>query len=366
MKLFRCQACGQLLYFENTVCEKCGRRLGYIPDLDALSALQEEGRESGSWKALATVGTRLRSGARGDRDQPYRFCANARYNACNWLIRADRSDAYCTACRHNRTIPDLGVPENLARWQKLELAKHRLFYTLLRLGLPVPTRAEDREGLAFDFLADPPCQESPRVLTGHDNGLITINVGEADEAERERMRSAMGEPYRTLLGHFRHEVGHFYWEQLVRKRGNLDGFRNLFGDEREDYGKALQRHYAQGATTGWQKSFISTYATSHPWEDWAETWAHYLHILDTLEMASAFGMRIRPKVSEGSELAAVIDEDPHEASEIDQLIAGWLPLSFAVNSLNRSMGQPDLYPFILSAQVIEKMGYVHALVRAEA
>jgi hypothetical protein len=344
MKLFECQHCNQLLYFENVLCERCGHRLGYLPEKVTLTALEAEGED---WKALAD-------------GQLYRFCANAEHGACNWLVPTDSEDRLCAACKHNRTIPDIGVPENLGRWRRLELAKHRLFYTLYRLQLPVPTREEDPEGLGFDFLADPP--SGPKVMTGHDHGLITISLAEADDAQREKLRQEMGEPYRTLLGHFRHEVGHFFWDRLVRDRDRLDSFRALFGDEQEDYGEALKRHYADGAPADWQSRFITAYASSHPWEDWAETWAHYLHIVDTLEMARAFGLRVEPRVTEGSELETEVDFDPHRVRSAKRLIDAWLPLTFAVNSLNRSMGQDDLYPFVMSPPVIEKLGYIHDLV----
>ena len=299
-----------------------------------------------------------------------RFCSNAGRDACNWLIPAESADAFCAACAHNRTIPDLSDVANEARWRRLESAKHRLFYTLLRFRLPLPRRPADPHGLVFDFLSDPPTGGSPPVMTGHDSGLITINVAEADDAEREGRRAAMGELYRTLLGHFRHEVGHFFWERLVRDRGRLDGFRALFGDERRDYRQALDAHYANGAPADWQARHVSSYASSHPWEDWAETWAHYLHIVDTLETARAFGLQVRPQIGPGSgsdpALHATIDGDPYLAHRIETLIDDWLPLTFAVNSLNRSMGQPDLYPFVLSPPAIEKLGYVHATIRGTA
>jgi hypothetical protein len=171
----------------------------------------------------------------------------------------------------------------------------------------------------------------------------------------------MGEPYRTLLGHFRHEIGHYFWDRLIggnqKKRA---AFRACFGDERADYAAALARHYAQGAPPGWQDEFVSAYAASHPWEDFAETCAHYLHIVDTLETARAFGVRIAPRVARG-ELLAVVDFDSHNAGSITQLIDAWLPIAFAVNSLNRSMGQPDLYPFVLAPRTIEKLGFIHVL-----
>ncbi len=346
MKLFECQACGQLLYFENTRCESCRRQLGFLSWTQEVTALEPEGEY---WRSLA------------EPKRTFRFCVNAEHDACNWLIPADSPDAYCTACRHNRIIPDLSLPENVERWRRLEIAKHRLFYSLLKLRLPLATRAEDPRGLTFEFLADPaePTPQSPRVLTGHDNGLITINIAEADDVERERRRHAMGEPYRTLLGHFRHEVGHHYWNVLIENDPSIEHFREIFGDERRDYGEALKAHYANGAPADWQNHFVSSYASAHPWEDWAETWAHYVHIVDTLETASAFGLRVRPRITRGPELSAAIEFDPHAEPDLNRLIGAWLPLTFAVNSLNRSMGQPDLYPFVLAPEVIGKLHFVH-------
>ncbi|CAH2601163.1 zinc-ribbon_6 domain-containing protein [Rhodovastum atsumiense] len=352
MKLFKCQACDQLLYFENTKCERSQHRLGYLADAALLSALEEE---QAGWHALGRPG------------RTFRFCANAAHDACNWLVPAGSAEAFCASCRHNRTIPDLTSAENLRRWRKLEIAKHRLFYTLLRLGLPLANRVDDPEhGLVFDFLADAPDPTGPKVLTGHDNGIITINVKEADDKEREAMRAQMREPYRTLLGHFRHEVGHYFWDVLVRDGGFLDAFRERFGDERQDYDAALQKNYREGPPADWQEHFVSTYASCHPWEDFAETWAHYLHIVDTLEMAASFGISVRPRITRDPDLATEIDFDPHQAKDVETLVEAWLPLTFAVNSLNRAMGQPDLYPFILSAEVIDKLGFIHRIVHASA
>lgn len=349
MKLFACQSCHQLLYFENTLCERCGRALGYLPERGDLTALEPA---QGIWRPLAKV------------EGLYRYCANFAHGACNWLVAADAHEDFCLACRHNRTIPDLSLAENVAPWQKLELAKHRLIYSLLKLRLPLISKVDDEAtGLAFDFMADSPAAGGPKVLTGHDNGLITINLAEADDAERERRRSELGEPYRTLLGHFRHEVGHYYWDRLVRDAGRLEEFRALFGDEREDYGAALQTHYANGPAPDWQSSFVSSYATAHPWEDFAETWAHYLHIVDTLETAKAFRIKVDPEAIRGDELAAEVDFNAYKVDDFDKIMEAWLPLSFAVNSLNRSMGQPDLYPFVLSPKVIEKLSYMHRLLR---
>jgi hypothetical protein len=350
MKLFRCQNCGQVLYFENTVCERCSHRLGYLLDLATLSALQPHGT---LWRPLAQPRRTMR------------FCENATYEACNWLVGADSDSAFCLACRHNRTIPDLSIDDNALRWRKLELAKHWLFYTLLRLGLQPKSRSEDQEGgLAFDFLADSPSPTAPKVLTGHDNGLITIAIDEADDAERERRRALMHEPYRSLLGHFRHEVGHYFWDVLIRDGGNLAQFRKVFGDDTQDYGAALAAYYENGPPPDWQETFVSAYASAHPWEDWAETWAHYLHIVDTLEMAAAFGIRVQPRLTREEMLSAEIDLDPYQTGSIQEIIDAWLPLTFAVNSLNRAMGNQDLYPFVLSPTAIGKLGFVHEVVHA--
>jgi hypothetical protein len=346
MRLFKCQHCGQTLFFENTRCEKCGRELGYLPDLGELSAVEPDGA---SWRALAVTP-----------DKRYRFCENWEMRGCNWMVDVAQDNALCQACQHNRTIPDLANPDYHRRWQKLEAAKRRLIYTILKLDLPHPTVAsDDPEPLVFDFLADPPDTSQPKVMTGHANGVITISLSEADDAEREKLRTQMNEPYRTLLGHFRHEIGHFYWDKLVAERNDLDACRAIFGDDRQDYGEAIQRHYAERAPGDWQQSFVSAYATMHPWEDFAETWAHYLHIVDTLEMASAFGIKIDP---DGVDMDAQIDFDPHKVRRIETLIDAWLPLTYAVNSLNRAMGLPDLYPFVLFPAVIDKLRYIHKIV----
>ena len=347
MRLFKCQSCGQILFFENQRCARCGHRLGFLPQLCALSALEPI---EGGWQALADPGA------------AWRFCANAEHGVCNWLVPAGSKERFCAACRHNRTVPDLSVAENLAAWSKMELAKHRLFYTLLRLRLPTPNRVDDPErGLVFDFLNDPG-PDGPKVMTGHDEGQITLAVAEADDAEREARRARMGEPYRTLLGHFRHEVGHFYWDMLVRDGNRQEAFRAVFGDERDDYGGALQRYYAKGPSPDWQDRHVSAYSTSHPWEDWAETWAHYLHIVDGLETASAFGFAVHPEIDSEGVLQAETALDPYEATRFDRLAEVWLPLTIALNAMNQSMGLNDLYPFVLSPAVIGKLGFIHDVV----
>jgi hypothetical protein len=237
-------------------------------------------------------------------------------------------------------------------WAEVEKAKRRLVYSLDRLNLPIVSKHDDPErGLSFDIKAD---EGSTRVLTGHADGLITLNLGEADAVWRERMRQQLKERYRTLLGHFRHEVGHYYWEVLIRDTPALDAYRALFGDERQDYAKALERHYSRGALENYSDSFITPYAASHPWEDWAETFAHYLHMRDTLETAQHFGF------------CSVRLERVSIVSDFDSVLAEWTELTIALNALNRSMGHPDAYPFAISPTVRDKLTFVAEILRDAA
>lgn len=352
MKLFTCGACGAPQHFEATACDTCGKRLGFAPRRRALVALELD-------ETLWRPAERQRASA----DEAYVFCANAAYGACNWLVPAEEAGAerFCLACRHNRTIPDLALGDHIARWRKLEEAKKRLVYTLVALDLPLTRRPEDPNGLAFDFLADPP--DAAPVTTGHTQGLVTIALAEADDVEREARRHAMREPYRTLLGHLRHEVGHYYFEKLVVERDAIEAFRTLFGDERTDYAAALARHYEVGPPADWAERHVSAYASAHPWEDWAETFAHYLHMVDTLETAAAFGLSLSPREPGAEDLAAHVAFDPHDDGAFGRLVAAWGPLTFAVNALNRSMGQGDLYPFAMPPPAVEKLAFVHARVR---
>ncbi len=351
MKLFRCQVCDNIIYFENRTCGRCGHRLGYIPDLGIMSPLEPAGDPN--WTPVGADGT------------PRRFCANADYDACNWLIPAGAPDRLCLACRHNDIIPDLSNAAHVAAWREIEFSKHRLFYSLLRWGLPLETRAENPvHGLAFDFLADPPNAGGQKVMTGHEDGLVTIALAEANPAELERRRSELDETYRTVLGHFRHEVGHHFWDVMVRDDDNrLEAFRSIFGDETQDYNAALQRYYQEHAPANWQENFVSAYATSHPWEDFAETWAHYFHIVDTLDTANAFGLSIAPAIDREGGHMAHVDFDPYVEGDIAQIVEAWTPVAVAMNSMNRAMGRPDLYPFVLGPPVIGKLGFIHALVR---
>jgi hypothetical protein len=350
MKLFSCPHCGQRLYFENTACLACGKVVMYEP----------------------MRGSFVLAG-----DESLFQCVNATECDCNWAAQPDTP--FCLACSLNQTIPDLSVDGNRSRWARVERAKRRAVYGLLAFGLEVAPKPEpgSEAGLAFDFLADPigPGPGGERILTGHDNGLITLNVAEADSPQRERMRVEMGEHYRTLLGHFRHELGHYYWDLLIRDDPAwLDAFRSQFGDETVDYEESLQRHYNAGAPADWQSSHISAYAASHPWEDWAESWAHYLHITDTLEMVQSLNMSLGQIDTVEANTLPVSDPGGGAAeagggratSAFDLILERWLVLSEASNSINRCMGLPDLYPFVISPPTADKLRFVHRLLTDKA
>ena len=353
MRLFSCQSCSQILFFENTRCERCQHTLGYWPETATLSALEVAPDSTGdTWTALGVEGG------------PFRLCRNAQHGVCNWLVDAIAGQPMCAACRHNRVIPELNKPDHRLAWRKIEVAKHRLFYTLFRLGLVQSVEiVGGPEPLAFKFLADIPNTPGAKIMTGHHNGVVTIALSEADDVERETRRKLMNEPYRTLVGHFRHEVGHYYWDKLVRDGERLDECRAVFGDDRLDYQTALTQHYQQGAPLDWQLNYVSAYATCHPWEDFAETWAHYLHIVDTLELAQAYDLKLSPAVDKDGEFNVAYGADPYNAPDIHALIKVWLPVSTALNTFNRTMGKDELFPFILSSGVIEKLGFMHRLLR---
>jgi len=356
MKSFHCQVCGQLIFFENAQCLRCLNTLGYLPELEVMSAL--EGTGNGLWRAIAQeAGAGL-----------YKSCRNSLdWHACNWMLPANSDFEYCLSCRLNKTIPDLSEPANLDYWRKLEQGKRRLIYSLMRLGLPVVAkRQEDDDGLAFEFLrtVDVPMldEDEPPVMTGHKNGMITVNVTEADDLERERIRLHLNEMYRSVLGHFRHESGHYYWQRLISNSPQLSQFRALFGDETQDYQTALKSYYKQGPVSRWQSSFISAYASSHPWEDWAESWAHYLTIVDALETASHFGVVV--SIERSHNLFPPVDS--YRTASFDEMLNQWLPLTYAVNSINRSAGHHDLYPFVLPPPAVAKLQFVHQVIKAAA
>lgn len=295
----------------------------------------------------------------------YRLCANyTQYDVCNWAVPAHEHNSLCAACRLTTVIPDASDSAQRNAWFKLETAKRRLVYSLMMLGLPLSTKAENpQQGLAFEFKTPGITPDAQPVLTGHAGGTITINTLEADDAEREKRRTELHEPYRTLLGHFRHEIGHYYWDLLIAGSARLEPFRQLFGDEQLDYGAALKAHYDNGAPPDWQQRYVSAYCSSHPWEDWAETWAHYLHMADTLQTAAACGLRLRPGHKDEPSLRTT---PAAQHSPFDPLIADWFAVTYVLNSLNRGVGQGDAYPFVLAAPAIEKLRFVHETIRSRA
>jgi hypothetical protein len=359
MKTFRCDNCGHPLFFENVTCLQCGSALAFLPDRLALCAVEPvPGKEQeGLWR-------RKTQQRRKSDSREYRLCRNhVEHQACNFAVPSGDPNPLCVSCRQTRILPDLSLPENHDRWYRIEVAKRRLFYTLAKLGLASVNPPEgQRDGPLFQFLADLPGQQ---VMTGHCEGVITLNISEADDEERVKRRVALHEPYRTLLGHLRHESGHYYWDRLIQASGRLEEFRQIFGDESADYGQALDAYYSgRGAAAGWQASHVSAYATAHPWEDWAETWAHYLHMVDLLETASSYGTRLVVPGNDADEVEEVTNPFETQAADFDQLVDQWIPLTLLLNSLNRSLGQDDAYPFALTKKALDKLRFVHNMIHS--
>ena len=339
MIYFNC-TCGNALFFENSICLQCGSTVGYEP---------------GANKMMPTGGDWL-------------MCRNGvEFGVCNWLVPA-KAGGYCEACRLNHTVPDLTQAGNLDAWRKMEVAKRRTIYTLARLGLTPAGRLERSDGVAFDFLMPTP---GLRVTTGHENGLITLNILEADDLYRERERHSLGEPYRTLVGHFRHELGHYYWDRFFlppEAAPLLEECRALFGDERADYATALAQHYANGPVPTWPDTHISSYAASHPWEDWAETWAQCLHIMDGAETARAFGWASEsvPLPFTPFRPSAVCAGGAGNDGDFLQMLNGWAKLAPALNELAASMGHATMNPFVFSEAAVRKILFVHKMVATAA
>ncbi|MEE4300334.1 MAG: putative zinc-binding metallopeptidase [Pseudomonadales bacterium] len=320
MRRFECPCCGARLYFENSRCLECDTDVGFSPERLAMLALREG-----------------------------RACAQRTGAAlCNWMLEDAAPGPLCASCALTRTLPDLSAPGAAERYRVVEQDKRRLCFTLLRAGL-----GEAMRELRFDVLADPVAVAGgmPSVSTGHLDGLVTLSLAEADPGYRERMRMQLAESYRTVLGHLRHESGHFFFPRLVAAHGDrLARFRALFGDEREDYEAALQAHHA-GVHRGDPSAHVSDYASAHPHEDWAETWAHLLHILDTLESARSLGL----DAGDGP-----ID-DPWDCPDIKRLLAQFAPVVEALNELNRALGHADAYPFAPGPGAIDKLAFAHGV-----
>ncbi|WP_319454025.1 MULTISPECIES: putative zinc-binding metallopeptidase [unclassified Mycobacterium] len=336
MRDFNCPNCGQRLSFENSVCLSCRSRLGFSLADTALLVIApgDESEHAGAVDESA-----------------YRLCANLHIAECNWLVERGPVVRLCASCALTRTRPSDTDPKAMAAFAAAEKAKRRLIAELQELKLPIVGRDVDTQyGLAFDLLSS----DREKVLTGHHNGVITLDLAEGDDVHREQLRIAMAEPYRTLLGHFRHEIGHYYFYRLIDPSPDYtQRFTELFGYPNADYQAALNRHYNEGAPAGWEKTFVSSYASMHPAEDWAETFAHYLHIRDTLDTSAAFGF---------APAGATFDRRSLGPSGFDTIIELWLPLAWGLNMVNRSMGKDDIYPFVLPPAVLEKMRFVHTII----
>lgn len=348
--------CNQVLFFDNSQCLRCHSRLGYDPIAGHLGVV--DGDEFGEMSfADGRIGT-------------FRRCANLKQAACNWLIPSGDLSDLCTSCRLTTVRPPDGAHDALIGFADAEAAKRRLIHQLNGLGLQVIGKIDDVErGVAFEFRLPAP---GDQVMTGHDGGIITLDLSESDDAHREKVRQDLGEPYRTVLGHLRHEIGHYYWPRLVVDGGHTDAFRTLFGDETIPYQEALDSHYGSvagptDATSGtgdaaWVGTHVSEYATMHPWEDWAETFAHYLHIRAGLDTAASFGFVLgEPALSASREALA----DGTGAS-VGPMVQSWLGTTLVMNAMSRSLGTGDHYPFVLSPTVIEKLDFVHRMVGSAA
>lgn len=358
MKVFQCDHCGSGVFFQNDQCVTCGSALGFLPDSLEMAALEPEDSSGTSSPNLASPHLRFMALGR-----VYRACRNGNeQRVCNWMIPEEDPQGLCLACRSNRVIPDLSRPGNWERWSKIELAKRRSLYSLLALGLSISAQPEERRpALQFQFLDHIPGQ--PPVVTGHASGCVTFDIAEADDAEREQRRVKLHEPYRTLVGHFRHELGHYFWDRWIDGTRQITPFRNLFGDESAPYAESLDTYYRLGPKANWSSSMVTAYASAHPWEDWAETWAHYLHIADSLEVAKDFGISLRPRIQGLQSMDAKEIPSVHEACGFKQLLEQWIPLAVALNSIHRSVGQAETYPFVLPAPVFRKLEFIHSLVR---
>ncbi|WP_260986195.1 putative zinc-binding metallopeptidase [Bordetella genomosp. 13] len=355
-RAYQC-ACGRRIFFRNTQCLACKASLGYVASRRTVYPLLP-GPGPQTWRIVADED--------GD-SRPYRRCANfATAAACNWLLEPGEGHAmhFCRSCRLNRTIPDLSQARNPPLWLGMERAKRRLVSQLIGLGLPVASKVSEdpRHGLAYDFLCNAAGQ--PRVMTGHADGIITINLEEADDAARERIRIDMGEPYRTLLGHFRHEVGHYYWDRLVRDKPWQQDGRRLFGDERQDYRAALDANYASGPPADWRLRYVSAYASIHPYEDWAETWAHYLHLRDTLDTAVSYGIAGAEDDDERAAFGPVDlwRRDLSNGLAFLDILNRWVRITSVMNEMSRAMGQHDFYPFVLPHAAVAKLHFIHCVV----
>jgi len=334
----RCPHCRHFLYLDSLICPSCDAELGY--------------------HMLSRQFFGLRNNQVVIEDRTWYTCSNREW-ACNWLVRDDAPAGRCFSCRLTRTRPAANDTVALEKLASTEEAKRRLLLQLGSLGLPIVGWDLKPGGLGFDLISS--LTDGRRVMIGHANGIITIDLAESLDDRREALRVRLGEPYRTILGHLRHEVGHYYQGVLLTDDVSWDRCREIFGDERASYQDAIKHHYAFGAPAGWHESFISEYATMHPWEDFAETWAHYLHITGTLQTAAAIGISLDATVTNLRD-ADVVPRESYESEPIQRLLTDWEWMSQAFNRINRSMGFRDLYPFEIVPAVRKKLAFMHEIV----
>lgn len=353
MRPYSCPRCRQAIFFENSTCLNCSATLGYDPVGLQMRAFDSTEPDA-PWHEI---------GARPD-NTGWRPCrSRLDFSACNWMVAPDDPHELCLSCRLTATRPDLSVEGHVRQWAEYEQAKRRLIYGLIRLGLPPQpkTSPDDRLGLAFHFLASQPGQ--PRVLTGHEDGSITLSLDEADDVHRESVRASFGEPWRTLLGHLRHETSHYLqYRWIATDVQATEQFRAVFGDERADYDQALARHHQAGPPPGWEQQYISAYASAHPHEDWAETCAHVLLVLDAIETAQSWGLSLSGPTARAEPAAA--DLQVRHWDEL--LVSQWLPVAQFLNAMNRSIGVRDSYPFLMPGQVVRRLATVATLLRQAA
>jgi hypothetical protein len=340
VQMLRCPRCHDVTVLETLECPGCGLAVGFHPPT-----------------------LTMREATRGGVDVDGRTwvpCSNRGWG-CNWLVAEDVGAARCLSCRLNRQRPDASDTMALEKLSDASRVMRRLIVQLAELGLPVDPFYEREGGVAFDLLSSDSGQG--RVTIGHANGVITIDLIETLDDYREALRIRLGEPYRTMLGHFRHEVGHYYQWILVEQTGWIDECRELFGDERASYSEAIDRHYREGAPEGWDASYISEYATMHPWEDFAECFAHYLHITDSLTTAAAGGLVLQADRLDGLIDADVAPRRSYQDASTSEMLGDWQWLSLLLNRINHAMGRSDLYPFTITEPVRTKLDFVHRVVR---
>lgn len=348
MKNFFCN-CGAVVFFENNQCLSCGSELGWCPACESIGAIHKDANGQ-YYCSHASCGA------------PLSKCHNyAVEHVCNRCTLTEKvtgeTENLCDYCRFNETIPDLSVEGNREKWQRIEVAKRRLLYTLDTLNIPYGSSKEGFEvPLSFDFKGDSSkksflwfnMSKHEQVFTGHADGKVTINIREADDIEREKARISFGEAHRTVIGHFRHEMGHYFWDLLVKGKCEQE-YVAIFADHKNpDYSTALEHYYEHGPKAGWQSHYISAYATMHSWEDFAESFAAYLDMVSVVDTAfHAFSLN---------------SLNPITASFKD-IAKEYAQLGLFMNEMNRAVGLIDLVPEVHTQAILRKIEFIHDLLR---